>query len=150
MPILGQLLSYANACALLLRREIGGMRMSNQSLARRQTSEVVVQQHTPGKAVQRTQAKAQEIRGVVTTAAVEYDTSRRELEAIVTRPGRSPGHQRYVEERTPYLQSVYDRAVEQVVTGAVRDIFNETPTEIVRTVYVPEPRRSLFQALRGG
>jgi hypothetical protein len=124
------------------------MHMANQSLARRQSTEVV-QQHTPGQVVARTRAKVQEISGVVTTTAVESDRTRGAFEAIVTRPGRSPGHQRYIEERSAYLLYVYDRAVDQVVTGAVRDIINEAPTEIVRTVYVPEPRRSLFQALTG-
>jgi hypothetical protein len=132
-----------------LERKMEGMHMANQSLARRQSTEVVVQQHTPGKIVARTQSQLQELRSVAVTTAVEYDKTRYELEAIVTRPGRSPGHQRYMEERTAYLQSIYDGAVQQVVTRAVRDIINEAPTEIVRTVYVPEPRKSLFQALTG-
>jgi hypothetical protein len=123
--------------------------MSNQSLVRRQTSEVVVQQHTPGQVVQRTEAKAQEIRGVVTTAAQVYDETRRDLEAIVGRGGRSAGHQRYVEERTAYLQYVFDGAMDTLVKGAARDILTEGPTEIVRTVYVPEPRKPWHHALTG-
>jgi hypothetical protein len=123
--------------------------MPNHSLARRQTSEVVVQQHTPGQIVARTQAKAQEIRGVVTTAAQVYDETRRDLEAIVTRGGRSAGHQRYVEERTAYLQYVFDGGMDTLVKGAIRDILTEGPTEIVRTVYVTEPRKPWYQALSG-
>jgi hypothetical protein len=132
-----------------LRKKNGGMHMANQSLARRQSTEVVVQQHTPGQVVPRVKAQAQELRSLVTTAAVEYDTTRRELEAIVTSSGRSAGHQRYVEERIGYLQSVYDGAMHTLVTGGVRDIINERPTEIVRTVYVPEPRKPWYQALTG-
>jgi hypothetical protein len=125
------------------------MRMPNQSIARRQTSEVVVQQHTPGQIVERTRAKAQEIQGVVTTGAQVYDETRRDLEAIVTRGGRSARHQRYVEERIAYMQTVFDDGMRTLVTGAVRDILTEGPTETVRTIYVPEPRKSLFQALTG-
>jgi hypothetical protein len=96
--------------------------MPDQSLARRQSSEVVVQQRTPGRVVERTQTQLQEVQGVILTAAVEYDTTRRELEAIVGREGRSPGHQRYVEERTGALVGIYDSAVQNVVRQAVHDI----------------------------
>jgi hypothetical protein len=125
------------------------MRMANQSLTRRQSTEVVVQQHTPGQIIQRTQAKAQEIRGVITTAAVEYDKTYSAVEAIVRADGRSPGHQRYVEERCASLMSIHDRAVNAVVQAGVRDIIAEAPTEIVRTVYVPEPRKPWHHALTG-
>jgi hypothetical protein len=123
--------------------------MANQSLARRQTSEVVVQQHTPGQIAQRVQAQSQEIRDVISTAALAYDETYRDLEAIAARGGRSPGHQRYVEERLGYLAHVYDGAMQTVVHTAVRDIILEAPTEIVRTIYVQEPRRSWYQALTG-
>jgi hypothetical protein len=119
--------------------------MANQSLARRQTSEVVVQQHIPGSVVERTQTQLQEVQGVILTAAVEYDTTRHELEAIVGRGGRSPGHQ-----RTGALVGIYDSAVQNVVRQAVHDIITERPTEIVRTVSVPEPRKPWYQLLGGG
>jgi hypothetical protein len=119
--------------------------MPNQSLARRQPTEVVVQQHTPGQIIHRTERQLQEITGVITTAAVEHDRTRYEVEAIVTKGGRSPGHQRYVEERAASLMSIYDGAVTTVVRKAVETIVTEAPTEIVRTVYVPEPRRSWFR-----
>jgi hypothetical protein len=127
----------------------GGMHMANQSLARRQTSEVVVNHHTPGHVVQRTQRQLQEIGGVITTAVVEYDRTRYEVEGIVSKSGRSQGHQRYVEERAASLMCIYDSAVNTVVKNAVNTIIQEGPTEIVRTVYVPEPRKSLFQQLTG-
>jgi predicted subunit of tRNA(5-methylaminomethyl-2-thiouridylate) methyltransferase len=130
-----------------LAEKIGGMHMANQSITRRQPTEVVVQQHTPGQVVQRVHEKAQEIRGVVTTAAEVYDETRRDLEANVSRGGRSAGHQRYVEERTAYLQTVFDDGMRTLVTGAVRDILHEGPTEIVRTISVPEPRKPWYQAL---
>jgi hypothetical protein len=125
------------------------MRMANQSITRRQSTEVVVQQHTPGQVVQRVHEKAQEIRGVVTTAAEVYGETRAELSAIVGRGGRSAGDQRYVEERLASLQTIFDGGMHALVTGAVRDILNEAPTEIVRTVYVPEPRKPWHHALTG-
>jgi hypothetical protein len=73
--------------------------MANQSLARRQTSEVVVQQHTPGQITQRVQGQLDEVQGVLVTAAESYHQTRGKLEAIAARGGRSPGHQRYAEER---------------------------------------------------
>jgi hypothetical protein len=132
-----------------LREKIGGMHMANQSITRRQSTEVVVQQHTPGQVVQRTYEKAQEIRGVVTTAAEVYDETRRDLEANVGRGGRSAGHQRYVEERVAYLQCVFDGAMDTLVKDGIRGILNEGPTEIVRTVSVPEPRKPWHHALSG-
>jgi hypothetical protein len=123
--------------------------MANQSLARRQTSEVVVKQHTPGQITQRVQAQSQMVRDVISTAALAYDETYRDLEAIATRGGRSPGHQRYVEERLGNLLYVYDGAMRSVVHTAVRDIISEAPTEIVRTIYVQEPRRPWYQALSG-
>jgi hypothetical protein len=124
--------------------------MPNQSLARKQPSEVVVKQHTPGKVVQRTKEQSQEIRGVIITAAVVYDETRRELDAIVGRGGRSPGHQRYVAERTAHLQNVFDGAMRSLVNRSVRDILDAGPTEIIRTISVPEPRKPWYKALSGG
>ncbi len=119
--------------------------MANQSLARRQSTEVVVQQHTPGQVVQRTQTQLAEIQGVITTATVAYDETRYKVEAIVSKGGRSPGHQRYVEERAASLMSIYDGAVKTVVGNAVHTIIAEAPTEIVRTISVPEPRKPWFR-----
>jgi hypothetical protein len=96
--------------------------LANQSLARRQPAGVVVNQHTPGTMVQRTQRQLQEARGVVVTAAGEYHATRRELEAVVRSGGRSAGHQRYVEERVAYLQYVYDGAVVDVVRQNINTI----------------------------
>jgi hypothetical protein len=129
--------------------------MPNQSLARRQPTEVVVQQHTPGKVVQCTQAQLQEIGGVITTAVVEYDKTRYEMEAIVNKGGRSLGHQRYVEERAASLMTIYDGAVNTVVRSAVHTLLTQAPTEIVRTIYVPvpeprKPRKSWFRLSSGG
>jgi hypothetical protein len=123
--------------------------MANQSLARRQTSEVVVQQHTPGQIVQRVERQLGEVQDVLVTAAVAYHETHGQLESIATSCGGSPGHQRYVQERIGYLQTVYDDAVQRVVHRAVRDIITEAPTEIVKTIYVQEPRRSWYQALSG-
>jgi hypothetical protein len=118
--------------------------MANQSLARRQPAEVVVQQHTPGQVVRHTQTQLAEIQGVITTAVVAYDHTYSKVEAVVNKGGRSAGHQRYVEERSASLMYIYDSAVNAVVKNAVNTIIREGPTEIVRTVYVPEPRRSWF------
>jgi hypothetical protein len=125
--------------------------MANQSLARRQTSEVVVQQRTPGSIVQQTAAKLQEAHGVVVTAVVVHDEVYRDLNAIVRQGGRSPGHQRYVEERTAALLHSFDYTAGIVVRDALSNIAYSRPTEIVRTQYipVPEPRRPWHHFLTG-
>jgi hypothetical protein len=123
--------------------------MTNQSLARRQATGVVVQQRTAGRVVQHTQSQLQEIQGVILTAAVAYDTTRRTLEAYVGKGGRSAGHQRYLEERTGNLIAIYDGAMQHVVRSAVHDIIVDRPQEI-RTVYVEQPRKPWYHRLSSG
>jgi hypothetical protein len=129
----------------------GGMHMADQSLARRQTSEVVVQQRTPGRIVQQTEAKMQEARGVIVTAAQVYDDVHRDLEAMARQSGRSSAHQRYMEERLAYLRGSFDYTAGIVVRDGLFNITQSRPTEIVRTEYipVPEPRRPWHHFLTG-
>jgi hypothetical protein len=96
--------------------------MANQSLSRRQTSDVVVQQHTPGSLVQRTEAKLQVARSVVVTAAQVHDEVHRDLEAIARQSGRSPSHQRYMEQKLAYLRGTFDYAAQVVVRDALYSI----------------------------
>jgi hypothetical protein len=96
--------------------------MANQSLARRQSADVYIQQHTPVSLAQRTAAKLQTARGVVVTAALVHDAVHRDLEAIARKGGRSPAHQRYIEERLAYLRGSFDYAAKVVVRNALFDL----------------------------
>jgi hypothetical protein len=92
------------------------------------------------------------LRSLVTTAAQVYDETRRDLDTIVAKGGRSAGHQRYVEERVASLQSIFDGAMHATVKNATFSILNQSPTEIVKEIYIhdPEPRRSFWQSLTAG
>jgi hypothetical protein len=96
--------------------------MANQSLARRQTSEVVVQQRTPPSLIEKTEAKLQVARGVVVTAALVHNEVHRDLEAIARQSGRSPSHQRYMEQKLAYLRGTFDYAAQVVVRDALFSI----------------------------
>jgi hypothetical protein len=117
----------------------------------RQPTEYMYRQHTPGRVVTRVQDQGEMLRSLITTAAAVYDETRRDLEAIVGKGGRSAGHQRYMEERTASLQSIFDGAMHAMVKNATFSILNQSPTEIVREIYIhdPEPRKSFLQTLIG-
>jgi hypothetical protein len=127
--------------------------MPEQAITKRQTGEVVVTQQAIGGVVSRhTQAKLAEARSVIGAGAMAYDETYRQVEAYVGQGGRSPGHQKYLQERTGYLMVIHDLAVDKIVRRALDDIIAERPQVITRTrtVYVPEPRKSLFGFLTGG
>jgi hypothetical protein len=93
--------------------------MATQPLARRQAADVYVQQRTPGSLAQRTEAKLQAARSVVVTAAQVHDQVHRDLEAIASQSGRSPSHQRYMEQKLAYLRGSFDYAAQVVVRDAL-------------------------------
>jgi hypothetical protein len=129
-----------------------GMQMANQSLDQTPPTEFIKRQHNAERLISRIEEQGVALGTLITTAAVVYDETRRELDAIVNKKGRTPGHQRYIEERAASLQSIFDGAMNATVKTAALNIINQGPTEIVRTIYVhdePEPRKSRFQSLFG-
>jgi hypothetical protein len=96
--------------------------MANQSLTRRQPADIITQQRTSGSLAQRTEAKLQAARGVVVTAAQVHDEVHRDLEAIARQSGRSPSHQRYMEQKLAYLRSTFDYTAQVVVRDALYSI----------------------------
>jgi hypothetical protein len=127
--------------------------MPEQTLTKRQTGEIVApNQGNRGVVPRHTQAKLAEVRSVIAAGVMAYDETYRQVEAYVDQGGRSPGHQKYIQERTSYLLVNHDLAVDKIVRRALEDIIAERLQVITRTrtVYVPEPRKSLFGFLTGG
>ncbi len=103
----------------LVKKQEEGMYMANQSLARRQSADVYVQQRPPVSLAQRTEAKLQAARSVVVTAAQVHDQVHCDLEAIARQGGRSPSHQRYMEQKLAYLRNTFDYHAQVVVRDAL-------------------------------
>jgi hypothetical protein len=97
-----------------------------QPLARRQAADVYMEQRTPGSLTQVTHATLQTARSVVVTAAQVHDQVHRDLEAIARQGGRSPSHQRYMEQKLAYLRGSFDYAAQCVVRDALFHITHRT------------------------
>jgi hypothetical protein len=133
------------------KKSMEGMQMANQSLDQRRPTEFMYRQHTPGRVITRVQDQGEALHSLITTAAVVYDETWRDLDAHVDKGGRAAGHQRYVEERDASLLSIFDGAMHALVKNAAFSLMNQSPTEIIREIYIhdPEPRKSFFQTLTG-
>jgi hypothetical protein len=127
------------------------MRMPDQSLDQSPRGLFSKPQHNAERLIARIEEQGVALGTLITTAAVVCDETRRELDAVVDKEGRTAGHQRYMEERTASLQSIFDGAMHALVKNAALNIINQGPTEIVKEIYIhgPEPRRSRFQSLIG-
>jgi hypothetical protein len=100
--------------------------MASQSLTRRQTADIYIQQRTPGTLAQKTEATLQAARSVVVTAAQVHDQVHRDLEAIARQSGRSTSHQRYMEQKLAYLRGTFDYTAQVVVRNALFQISQRT------------------------
>jgi hypothetical protein len=126
--------------------------MTNQSLDQRPRSLYNERQYNAERYIARIEEQGVALGSLITTAAVVYDETRRELDALVNKEGRTTGHQRYVEERTAFLQNIFDGAMQALVRTGAETILHREPTEIVVKqihIHAPEPRKSLFQSLTG-
>jgi hypothetical protein len=85
-----------------------------------------MEQRTPGSLTQVTHATLQTARSVVVTAAQVHDQVHRDLEAIARQGGRSPSHQRYMEQKLAYLRGSFDYAAQCVVRDALFHITHRT------------------------
>jgi hypothetical protein len=127
--------------------------MPDQAIIQRQTGELVAPQPESGGVVSRhSHSKLGEIRSVIGAGTMSYDETYRQVEAYVAQPGRSPAHQKYLQDRAAYLLVTHDLAVAKVVNRAIEDIIANRPQVVTRTrtVYVPEPRKPWYQFLTGG
>jgi hypothetical protein len=127
--------------------------MSNHTITNRNTAEVVVAPGTAGGAVvQHTQAQLAQLRAINRLGLVEYDLTYFQMNAYLELEGRSPAHQKRMQDLGGHLMAGYDVAHDRVIRGARQDVIDNRPEVIVRTVtkYVEPPRKSLFQRFSRG
>ncbi len=127
--------------------------MVNQTITNSSDQEVVVEQGTPGSVVyQLTQSQLAQLRAIARLSLVEHDLTIFQLNAYLALPGRSPGHQRRLQDVAGYLLAGYAVAHDRVIRNAWDDVSNNRPEVIVHTVtkYVEPPRKPFFQRVLGG
>ena len=126
--------------------------MPDQPFTNRTAAEVVVEQGTPGSVVQQlTEAKLAQLRALKRLGLVEYDLMYYQVTAYLALPGRSPTHQRRMEDLGGHLMNGYDVAFDRVLRDAEQDILNNRPEVVVRTVtkYTDPPRKPFVQRVFG-
>jgi hypothetical protein len=127
--------------------------MADQSINRRQPAEVVVQQGAAhGAAAQHTQSQLAQLRTITRLGLVEYDLTCFQVSGYLGIAGRSPAHQRRLQDLAGHLMAGYDVAHDRVIKNAWQDVINDRPEVIVETVtkYVDQPRKPLLQRIIGG
>jgi hypothetical protein len=128
--------------------------MADHSVTRRQPADVVLQPAAGGTVAQRTQSQLAELRAITRLGLVEYDLTYFQVSAYLelNRTGRSPAHQKRMQDLGGHLMAGYDIAHDRVMSNARQDVTNNRPEVIVQTVtkYVAPPRKSLFQRLSRG
>jgi hypothetical protein len=127
--------------------------MVNHTITNRNTAEVVGAPGTAGGAVvQHTQLQLAELRAITRLGLVEYDLTYFQMTAYLEMGGRSPAHQKRMQDLGGHLMAGYDVAHDRVMSNARQDVTNNRPEVIVRTVtkYVDPPRKSLFQRFSRG
>jgi hypothetical protein len=82
--------------------------MPDQFLARRHDLDLVLPQSPAGGAISTTRAKAQQATHLITGALSEMDTTYRTVEALVSQPGRSYHHQRWIQDKAAYYLGTYE------------------------------------------
>ncbi len=123
--------------------------MADQPITRKQPTEVVLQQGASGTVAQHTQSQLAQLRTVARIGLVEYDLTYHQLKGYLDLPGRSPAHDKWLQDKAAHLLTGYERAHDVVVQIAWQDIIKNRPEAIVRTVYVEPPPKSLLNRLTG-
>jgi hypothetical protein len=124
--------------------------MANQSIARRQTTDIVLPQDTSQELIQHTQAQLDTVRSLVGMGIVEYDLMYSQLKAYVERGGRSWDHQKYILERAGALLSIHNIAVDTTIRRGISDTLdNRFIKEVEVTRIVEVPRQGILPRLLG-
>jgi hypothetical protein len=123
--------------------------MADQSISRKQPTDVVLQQGASGAVAQHTQSQLAQIRTITRIGLAEYDLTYHLLKAYVALGGRDAHHQKWLQDKEAHLLYGYERAHDVVVRMAWQDIVQNRPEAIVRTVYVEQPRKPLLHRLSG-
>jgi hypothetical protein len=123
--------------------------MQNQSITRKQPTDVVLQQGANGAVVQHALSQLEQLRRVARIAQAEADLTYVQLQAYLALEGRDEYLQQWLQDTSAYLLAGYQRAHNVVVHMAWEDIIKNRPEAIVRTVYVEPPSKSLLHRLTG-
>ena len=126
--------------------------MADQLLTRKQPADIVQQQGASWTVAQHTQAQLAQLRAITRLGLVEYDLTQFQVRAYLALGGRSPDHQKRMQDLGGHVMAGYDVAHDRVMKNAWQDMINNRPEVIIHTVtkYVDPPRKPLLQRVFGG
>src|SRR5918999_147862 len=113
--------------------------MANQPVARRQPTGDIVVPGTSAFQVELTAAQISQMAAVTKTLIRETDGLNRDVEAFVTKPGRSVANQQNIAEVSALLVNNFQRAAVGVQAQAFAAIMDNRPKEqVTRIIEVPQ------------
>src|SRR5918999_364321 len=122
-----------------LTRGSGETQMTNQSLARRQLTGDIVVPGTSEFQVELTASQISQMAAVTKTLIMETDGLNRDVEAFVTKPGRSVANQQNITEFSALMVNNFQRAAVGVQAQAFAAIMDKQPKEqVTRIIEVPQ------------
>ena len=123
--------------------------MANQSVVHSQFTGDIVPQGTPGSPVQLTESHIRQMAQVTQTILVETDLLHNQVEAAVTKPGRSAANQQSIEGFAALLTNNFDRAALAVQAQAFQRIVANLPQQVAVTRIVEVPQKGVLPRLLG-
>jgi hypothetical protein len=113
--------------------------MPDQSITRRHVTGDIVVPGTNGYQVELTEAQIKQMARVTKIILVETDTLNTDVEAFVTKPGRSAANQRCIEEFAALVVNNFTRGAIGVQAQAFAAIMDKQPREqVTRIIEVPK------------
>jgi hypothetical protein len=122
--------------------------MPDQQLTRRHTTGDIVLPGTNGFQVELTEAQLRQMAAVTKTLIAETDALNTDVEAFVTKPGRSVANQKSIEEFSALVVNNFARAAVGVQAQAFSAIMDNRPREQVTRI-IEVPQRGLLPRLFG-
>jgi hypothetical protein len=102
-----------------------------------------------GSPVQLTESHIRQMAQVTQTILVETDLLHNQVEAAVTKPGRSAANQRSIEGFAALLTNNFDRAALAVQAQAFQRIVANLPQQVAVTRIVEVPQKGVLPRLLG-
>src|ERR671914_571370 len=114
--------------------------MASQPVTRSQSTGDLIPQAHAGSPVQLTESHIRQMAQVTQTILGETDLLHNQVEAAVTKPGRSAANQRSIEGFAALLTNNFDRAALAVQAQAFQRIVANLPqqVEVTRIIEVPQ------------
>jgi hypothetical protein len=113
------------------------------SLARRQTGDIVFSQDASQGHIQHTQAQLEAVRNLVGMGLTEYSLTYSQVKAFVEKSGQgqSPDFQKYMAERGAALLTTHNMAVDTIIRRAISQTIDTRyvrEVEVQRVIEVPQ------------